>query len=334
MDYGFRVVISSRFGEIFKGNSSKAGLLAATVEQSDVELLWKKIEERPGLELTVDLEALTITADDLVVRVHRRRLRPLAAARGPRRRRHHAALRRRHRGLRGDAAGPQADHRLTRHQGTSPASSKKPPVGPSSGRVARRMGDRGALLRGAVPLVAVEVGRDVARARQVDLDVRALELPDVLERHGVQVGLGRRVPERDRAGLRRRSGASSDPTLEDTFTIRGRSERRSSGSIAFVIRMTPKTFVSTPFAGLSRSMVLGSCGVPPVMPALLTSTSSRSRRGRRGGHARVVGDVQRHAERVHARRPGASRRPPRDGASSRAPTPTRQPRAPRPAAIS
>jgi 3-isopropylmalate/(R)-2-methylmalate dehydratase small subunit len=68
MDYGFRVVISSRFGEIFKGNSSKARLLAATVEQSDVELLWKKIEERPGIELTVDLEALTITADDLVVR--------------------------------------------------------------------------------------------------------------------------------------------------------------------------------------------------------------------------------------------------------------------------
>ena len=68
MDYGFRVVVSSRFGEIFKGNASKAGLLTAIVEQSDVELLWKKIEERPGLELTVDLEARTITADDLVVR--------------------------------------------------------------------------------------------------------------------------------------------------------------------------------------------------------------------------------------------------------------------------
>ena len=67
MDYGFRVVVSSRFGEIFKGNSSKAGLLAATVEQPDVELLWKKIEERPGLELTVDLEARTVTADDLTV---------------------------------------------------------------------------------------------------------------------------------------------------------------------------------------------------------------------------------------------------------------------------
>jgi 3-isopropylmalate/(R)-2-methylmalate dehydratase small subunit len=68
MDYGFRVVVSSRFGEIFKGNASRAGLLTAIVEQSDVELLWKKIEERPGIELTVDLEAKTITADDLVVR--------------------------------------------------------------------------------------------------------------------------------------------------------------------------------------------------------------------------------------------------------------------------
>jgi 3-isopropylmalate/(R)-2-methylmalate dehydratase small subunit len=68
LDYGFRVVISSRFGEIFKGNSSKAGLLAATVEHSDVELLWKKIESRPGMELTVDLQAKTITAEDLVVR--------------------------------------------------------------------------------------------------------------------------------------------------------------------------------------------------------------------------------------------------------------------------
>ena len=68
MDFGFRVVVSSRFGEIFKGNSSKAGLLAATVEHSDVELLWKKIESRPGMELTVDLEAKTITAEDLTVR--------------------------------------------------------------------------------------------------------------------------------------------------------------------------------------------------------------------------------------------------------------------------
>ncbi len=68
MDFGFRVVISSRFGEIFKGNSSKAGLLAAVVEQSDVELLWKLIESRPGVELTVDLGARTVVAEDLSVR--------------------------------------------------------------------------------------------------------------------------------------------------------------------------------------------------------------------------------------------------------------------------
>jgi 3-isopropylmalate/(R)-2-methylmalate dehydratase small subunit len=67
MDFGFRAVISSRFGDIFKGNCAKAGLLAATVEQSDVELLWKKIEQRPGLELTVDLQAKTVTAEDLTV---------------------------------------------------------------------------------------------------------------------------------------------------------------------------------------------------------------------------------------------------------------------------
>ena len=68
MDFGFRVVVSSRYGEIFKGNASKAGLLAAVVEQSDVELLWKLIEQRPGLELTVDLEARTIVAEDTTVR--------------------------------------------------------------------------------------------------------------------------------------------------------------------------------------------------------------------------------------------------------------------------
>ena len=67
MDYGFRVVISSRFADIFRGNSSKAGLVAAQVAQSDVDLLWKLIEEQPGLELTVDLPSRTITAGETVV---------------------------------------------------------------------------------------------------------------------------------------------------------------------------------------------------------------------------------------------------------------------------
>jgi len=67
MDYGFRVVISSRFGDIFRGNAGKAGLLAAEVGHDDVELLWKLIEQNPGLEITVNLEDRTITAATVVV---------------------------------------------------------------------------------------------------------------------------------------------------------------------------------------------------------------------------------------------------------------------------
>ncbi|MDI6628606.1 MULTISPECIES: 3-isopropylmalate dehydratase small subunit [Rhodococcus] len=67
-DFGFRVVIASRFADIFRGNSGKAGLLAAEVDQSDVELLWKALEEQPGLEVIVDLVDKTVTAGTLVVR--------------------------------------------------------------------------------------------------------------------------------------------------------------------------------------------------------------------------------------------------------------------------
>ncbi|WP_137724293.1 3-isopropylmalate dehydratase small subunit [Prescottella subtropica] len=67
-DYGFRVVIASRFADIFRGNAGKAGLLAAQVEQSDVETLWKLLDEQPGLELVVNLEDKTVTAGTMVVR--------------------------------------------------------------------------------------------------------------------------------------------------------------------------------------------------------------------------------------------------------------------------
>ena len=67
MDYGFRVVISSRFADIFRGNAGKAGLLAAQVSQDDVELLWKLIEQSPGTEITVSLEDRTITCGTVVV---------------------------------------------------------------------------------------------------------------------------------------------------------------------------------------------------------------------------------------------------------------------------
>ncbi len=67
MDFGFRVVISSRFADIFRGNSAKMGLVAAEVAQPDVELLWKKLENQPGTEITVDLTERTVQAEDLVV---------------------------------------------------------------------------------------------------------------------------------------------------------------------------------------------------------------------------------------------------------------------------
>ncbi|GAA1697704.1 MAG: 3-isopropylmalate dehydratase small subunit [Dietzia sp.] len=66
-DFGFRVVISSRFADIFRGNSGKSGLVAAQVEQQNVDLLWKIMDERPGLELTVDLGTRTVTAGDVTV---------------------------------------------------------------------------------------------------------------------------------------------------------------------------------------------------------------------------------------------------------------------------
>ena len=67
LDFGFRVVISSRFADIFRGNSGKAGLLAAEVAQDDVELLWKLIEQHPGLEITVNLEDRTIAAGTVML---------------------------------------------------------------------------------------------------------------------------------------------------------------------------------------------------------------------------------------------------------------------------
>ncbi|WP_299441585.1 3-isopropylmalate dehydratase small subunit [uncultured Phycicoccus sp.] len=65
MNYGFRVVISSRFADIFRGNSGKQGLLTAQCSQDDVELLWKLLENEPGTSVTVDLVSRTVTAGDL-----------------------------------------------------------------------------------------------------------------------------------------------------------------------------------------------------------------------------------------------------------------------------
>ena len=56
-DYGFKVVLSARFADIFRGNSAKDGLLTAVLDQDDIEQLWKLLENDPEAEVTVDLEA-------------------------------------------------------------------------------------------------------------------------------------------------------------------------------------------------------------------------------------------------------------------------------------
>jgi 3-isopropylmalate/(R)-2-methylmalate dehydratase small subunit len=66
LDYGFKVVLSSRFGDIFRGNSGKAGLLAAVVEESTTERLWSLVDADPATEITIDLVRKEVRAGDLV----------------------------------------------------------------------------------------------------------------------------------------------------------------------------------------------------------------------------------------------------------------------------
>jgi 3-isopropylmalate/(R)-2-methylmalate dehydratase small subunit len=65
MDFGVKVVLSSRFADIFRTNSGKAGLLAAQVSQDVVEQLWKLIETDPTTQIIVDLQQRTVQADAL-----------------------------------------------------------------------------------------------------------------------------------------------------------------------------------------------------------------------------------------------------------------------------
>jgi len=65
-DYGFEVVLSSRFADIFRGNSGKIGLLTAVVDQSVVEALWDLVEADPSTPVTVDLVERQVRAGDLV----------------------------------------------------------------------------------------------------------------------------------------------------------------------------------------------------------------------------------------------------------------------------
>ena len=59
-NYGFKVVLSSRFADIFRGNSQKAGLLTVILPQEVIEELWQVIESDPTTSVTVDLEAKSV----------------------------------------------------------------------------------------------------------------------------------------------------------------------------------------------------------------------------------------------------------------------------------
>ncbi|AWB86768.1 3-isopropylmalate dehydratase small subunit [Mycetocola zhujimingii] len=66
-DFGFKVILSPRFGDIFRGNSGKQGLLAAEISEDDTKKIWAEIDRQPGIEITVDLVAKEVAIGDLTV---------------------------------------------------------------------------------------------------------------------------------------------------------------------------------------------------------------------------------------------------------------------------
>jgi 3-isopropylmalate/(R)-2-methylmalate dehydratase small subunit len=60
-NYGFKAVISSRFADIFRGNSLKGGLLTVIISHNEVEALWAVIEADPTTHITVDLDSRTVS---------------------------------------------------------------------------------------------------------------------------------------------------------------------------------------------------------------------------------------------------------------------------------
>jgi len=60
-NYGFKVVLSSRFADIFRGNSQKMGLLTVILSQDEIEKIWQIVESKPETQIIVDLESKTVS---------------------------------------------------------------------------------------------------------------------------------------------------------------------------------------------------------------------------------------------------------------------------------
>jgi 3-isopropylmalate/(R)-2-methylmalate dehydratase small subunit len=69
MDYGFQAVVSPRFGDIFRNNSTKSGLIPVQVDQEVADLLLKAAAEEPGLQMTIDVENRTLSVPEIGVEV-------------------------------------------------------------------------------------------------------------------------------------------------------------------------------------------------------------------------------------------------------------------------
>lgn len=66
-NYGFKVVLSSRFADIFRGNSQKMGLLTVILEQSEIEKIWNVVESKPATKITVNLDSKTVEYEDVSI---------------------------------------------------------------------------------------------------------------------------------------------------------------------------------------------------------------------------------------------------------------------------
>jgi len=67
-DYGFRVVLSPKFADIFRGNSGKQGLVTGIISEDDLHRIWAAVDAQPGVEMTVDLAARTAAVGDFTAR--------------------------------------------------------------------------------------------------------------------------------------------------------------------------------------------------------------------------------------------------------------------------